>query len=74
MNRSPSELRRYPPSPREPGNVNVSICGLDWDQKTDERTLSDKTASAIDTGGMELHELEVLQRKASTGDHGVTVT
>lgn len=37
-------------------------------------TLCDQAAGAVDTGGVELHELEVLQGEARTGDHGVTVT
>ena len=38
-----------------------------------KRTFRDQTASTVDTSGVELHELKVLQRKTSTGNHGVTV-
>ena len=37
-------------------------------------TLGDETASAIDTSRVELDELKILQRKAGTRDHGVSVT
>ena len=37
-------------------------------------TLGDETASAIDTGRVELHELEILERETGARDHGVTVT
>ncbi len=36
-------------------------------------TLSNQTASAVNAGGMELHEFEVLQRQASARHHGVAV-
>ncbi len=38
------------------------------------RTLSDEAAGTVDTSRVELDELEILQREASTRDHGVTVT
>lgn len=36
--------------------------------------LGNETARAIDTGRVELHKLQVLERETSTGDHGKTVT
>jgi len=38
------------------------------------RTLGDQTSSAVDTGRVELNELQILVGKTSTGDHGHTVT
>lgn len=38
------------------------------------RTFGDQAASAVDTSGMELNELEILVGKSCTGDHGHTVT
>ena len=52
----------------------VTICTMFCVQRTTERTLSDETASTIDTGGVELHELKILQGETSTGDHGITIT
>ena len=37
-------------------------------------TLSDQAASTVDTGRVELDELEVLEGKANTGDHGVSIS
>lgn len=37
-------------------------------------TFGNETASAVDTGRVELYELEILQRKAGTSNHSVTVT
>ena len=36
--------------------------------------FGDEAASAVDTRGVELHELKILQRETSTGDHGVAIT
>jgi len=41
---------------------------------TKKITLSDKTAGAIDTSWVELDKLQILQRKASTSNHCITVT
>lgn len=37
-------------------------------------TFGNQASSTVDTSGVELHEFQILQRKTSTGDHGVTVT
>ena len=37
-------------------------------------TLGDETTGTVDASGVELHELEILQRKARTRNHRVTVT
>jgi len=37
-------------------------------------TLGDQASSTIDTGRMELNELQILERETGTGNHGVTVT
>lgn len=37
-------------------------------------TLSDETASTVDTRRVELHELKILQGQAGTRNHRVTVT
>ena len=52
----------------------VTICTIFCVQRTNERTLSDETASTIDTSGVELHELKILQGETSTGDQGIAVT
>ncbi len=38
------------------------------------RTLGDEASGTVDTGGVELNELEILEGKTSTGNHGHTVT
>lgn len=38
------------------------------------RALGDQTTGTVDTGRVELHELQVLEGQTSTRDHGVTVT
>lgn len=37
-------------------------------------TLGDQASGTVDTGGMELNELQILERETGTGNHGVTVT
>jgi hypothetical protein len=37
-------------------------------------TLSDQTASTVDTSRVELHEFEILEGQTRTGHHRVTVT
>jgi hypothetical protein len=37
-------------------------------------TLSDQATSSVDTSGVELNELQILERKTSAGNHSVTVT
>ena len=37
-------------------------------------TLGDEAAGTVDTGGVELHELKVLQGETGTRNHRVTVT
>lgn len=39
-----------------------------------KRTFRDQTASTVDTSGMELDELKVLEWQARSRDHGITVT
>ena len=38
------------------------------------RPLSDQAPSTIDTSGMELHKLKVLQGQPGTGNHGIAIT
>ena len=38
------------------------------------RTLCDETTGTVDASGVELHELEILQRKSGARNHGITVT
>jgi hypothetical protein len=38
------------------------------------RSLSDQASSTVDTCGVELDKLQILERKAGTSDHGVTIT
>ena len=42
--------------------------------KVSFRTFGDKTTGAVDTSRVELHELQVLERKPGTSNHCVTVT
>ena len=37
-------------------------------------TFGDETSGTVDTSRVELDELQILQRKAGTRDHGVTIT
>lgn len=69
MNRSPSEFKRYPPSPREPAKNKMRNI-----RKRGTRTFRDKASSAVDTGRVELNEFKILKRKTSAHDHSITVT
>ena len=38
------------------------------------RTFGDEASSTVDTGRVELNELQILQRKTSTSNHGISVS
>jgi len=83
MNRSPSELRRYPPSPRDPGkNEGRRTASANERKETREgkeevereRTLSDQATSTVDSSRVELNEFEILKGKTGSDDHSVSIS
>jgi hypothetical protein len=37
-------------------------------------TFGNQATGTVNTSGMELHKLQILQRQTSTGDHGIAIT
>ena len=49
-------------------------CRVPQDTSLTSTSFGHKTASSIDTSGMELHKFQIRQRQASSSDHSATIT